>query len=54
MLVVVAIRSVQAAVGDRLMMVKESYDFVVAVSAPLEDCFVDPEFLPGFGEQEWD
>ena len=52
MLMVVAIRSVQAAVGDRLV-VKRSYDFVVAVSAPLEDCFVDPEFLPGFGEQ-WD
>jgi hypothetical protein len=41
------------AVGD-LLVVKGNCDFVAAVmSAPLENCFVYPEFLPGF-VGKWD
>ena len=49
---VVGIRQPVRAVGD-LLGVKGSYAFVAAVSATLEDSFVDPEFLPGFGGK-WD
>ena len=49
--VVVTRRSVRA-VGDLLMM-KGSSALVAVVSATLEDSFVDPEFLPGFGGK-WD